>query len=173
MPLIDKPLDELRTYRGINPRPTDHDLYWDRALQEMRATDPRVTLVPYPVTAPYAQCFDMYFTGVRGARIHAKLVRPLNAEARHPALLLFHGYTGDSGDWTSKLKWAALGFSVAALDCRGQGGLSEDVGGVKGTTWKGHIIRGLDDKPDNLLFRHLFLDTAELARIVMLSLIHI
>jgi cephalosporin-C deacetylase len=31
----------------------------------------------------------------------------------------------------------------------------------------GHIIRGLDDTPDKLLFRDIFLDTAELARIVM------
>jgi cephalosporin-C deacetylase len=38
---------------------------------------------------------------------------------------------------------------------------------VKGTTWKGHIIRGLEEAPDNLLYRHIFLDTAELARIVM------
>ena len=50
---------------------------------------------------------------------------------------------------------------------RGQGGLSEDTGGVKGATLRGHFIRGLDDTPDNLLFRHIFLDTAELARIVM------
>ena len=72
-----------------------------------------------------------------------------------------------SGDWSDKLKWAARGFSVAALDCRGQGGLSEDTGGVKGTTLRGQFIRGLDDVPDNLLFRHIFLDTAQLARIVM------
>jgi cephalosporin-C deacetylase len=38
---------------------------------------------------------------------------------------------------------------------------------VKGTTWRGHIIRGLDDEPDALLFRQIFLDTAQLARIVM------
>lgn len=53
------------------------------------------------------------------------------------------------------------------MDCRGQGGLSEDVGGVKGNTYKGQIIRGLDDLPDNLLFRHIFLDTAQLASIIM------
>jgi cephalosporin-C deacetylase len=57
---------------------------------------------------------------------------------------------------------------VAALDARGQAGLSEDVGGVRGNTLNGHIIRGLDDaSPDKLLFRGIFLDTAELARIVM------
>lgn len=66
-----------------------------------------------------------------------------------------------------KLSYASLGFSVFALDVRGQGGLSEDVGGVKGNTYQGHIIRGLDDDPDNLLFRHIFLDCAQLAGIAM------
>src|SRR5690606_27487397 len=47
------------------------------------------------------------------------------------------------------------------------GGQSEDTGGVKGTTRDGHIVRGLDDSPDNLLFRHIFLDAAQLAGIVM------
>ena len=57
--------------------------------------------------------------------------------------------------------------AVAALDVRGQGGRSEDVGGVRGNTLNGHIIRGLDDPdPDRLFFRDVFLDTALLTRIV-------
>ena len=60
-----------------------------------------------------------------------------------------------------------MGFSLASLDCRGQGGLSQDVGGVKGTTLNGHILRGLDDAPRNLLFRGIFLDAAQLAGIIM------
>ena len=167
MPLIDMPLDQLKSYAGRNPRPSDHDAYWERALAEMRAIEPMVELVPVSISAPYAECFDLYFTGVHGARVHAKFVRPAKPKGKHPAVLIFHGYTGNSGDWSDKLKWAALGFSVAALDCRGQGGLSEDTGGVKGTTHKGHFIRGLDDVPDNLLFRQIFLDTAQLARIIM------
>ncbi|HYW81748.1 MAG TPA: acetylxylan esterase [Spirochaetia bacterium] len=167
MPLVDMPLQELKEYKGRNPRPADHDAYWARALAEMQATDPMVELVPHEMSAPYAECFDMFFTGVRSARIHAKYVRPVRPRGRHPAVLQFHGYSVHSGEWSEKLKWAALGFSVAALDCRGQGGLSEDTGGVKGTTLRGQIIRGLDDTPDNLLFRHIFLDTAELARIIM------
>ena len=46
----------------------------------------------------------------------------------HPAVLLFHGYTGNSGDWSDKLGYVSEGFTVAALDCRGQAGLSEDRG---------------------------------------------
>ena len=85
----------------------------------------------------------------------------------HPAVLLFHGYSGSSGEWLDKLGYVAQGYTVAALDCRGQGGKSEDTGSVKGGTLRGHIIRGLDDKPENILFRQIFLDTAQLAKIVM------
>lgn len=167
MPLIDMPLEELRKYEGRNPRPSDMDTYWETALKEMKSADPCVELVPSDFKVPFAECFDLYFTGVRGARVHAKYLRPNNSPAPHPAVLQFHGYTGHSGDWAEKLNYVALGYSVAALDCRGQGGLSEDAGGVKGNTHKGHIIRGLDDSPENLLFRHIFLDTAQLANIVM------
>lgn len=167
MPIVDMPLDELKQYQGINPRPADFDAYWERALEEMRNTAPDTEFRPAAFQAPQAECFDLYFTGVRGARIHAKYLRPRGVTAPHPAVLLFHGYTGNSGDWFDKLAWVSLGFSVAALDVRGQGGLSEDVGGTRGNTLEGHIIRGLDDAPDNLLFRHIFLDTAQLAGIVM------
>jgi cephalosporin-C deacetylase len=165
--LIDMPLEELKVYQGINPRPHDFDEYWDRALDEMKALDPEVEMVPAEFQTPFAECFHLYFTGVGGARVHAKYLRPKNSSEPHPAVLMFHGYSGNSGDWSDKLAYVASGFSVAALDCRGQGGLSEDVGGVKGNTLHGHIIRGLDDGPEKLLYRSLFLDTAQLARIVM------
>lgn len=167
MPMLDMPIEELRQYKGINPRPDDFDTYWDNALKEMKSVDPKVTLVPSQFQTPFAECFDMYFTGVREARIHVKYLHPRNTDKKHPAVLLFHGYSGNAGDWSDKLGYVALGYSVFAMDCRGQGGLSEDVGGTKGNTLNGHIIRGLDDKPENLLFRHIFLDTAELAGIVM------
>ena len=168
MPLVDMPLEKLKAYEGRNPRPADFDAYWDRALAEMHAQDSAVELVPHRLDAPFAECFDLYFTGVGGARVHAKYLRPVVAKEPHPAVLLFHGYSGSSGDWHDKLTWVARGYSVAALDCRGQGGLSEDVGGVKGNTLRGHIIRGLSDPdPDKMYYRQVYLDTAQLARIVM------
>jgi len=167
MPLFEMPLPELKKYMGRTPCPPDLDRFWDESLAEMRALDPQVELIPAEIQAPSAECFHLYFTGVDGARIHAKYLRPKGA-GRKPAVLLFHGYTGSSGDWFDKLAWTGQGFCVAALDCRGQGGLSEDVGGVKGNTHNGHIIRGLDEaSPKKLLFRQIFLDTAQLARVVM------
>jgi len=167
MPLIDKPLAELRTYTGRNPRPADFDSFWDTSLAEMKALDARVELTPARFTAPGVDCFDLFFTGVGGARVHAKYLRPKSAPEPHPAVVIFHGYSGNSGDWFDKLAWTALGYSVLALDCRGQGGFSQDCGGVTGTTLNGHIIRGLDDPPQQLLFRQIFLDTAQLAGLAM------
>jgi cephalosporin-C deacetylase len=168
MPLIfDMPLDQLKSYQGRNPRPDDFDAFWDRGLAEMQAVDPDLELVPAGFQTSFGECFDTYFTGVGGARLHARLLRPRNPQGPHPAVLMFHGYWGNAGDWSSKLGYVAQGFTVAALDCRGQGGLSEDKGGVKGWTLHGHIIRGLDGQPDQMLFRQIFLDTAQLARIVM------
>jgi cephalosporin-C deacetylase len=126
-----------------------------------------VELEPHALDAPFAECFHLTFTGVGGARVHAKYLRPRAAREPHPAVLLFHGYSGSSGDWTDKLGWVGRGYSVAALDCRGQGGRSEDAGGVRGNTLRGHIIRGLDDAPEKLLFRQIYLDCAQLAGIVM------
>jgi len=167
MPLIDMPLSQLLEYQGRNPRPADMEEYWEAALAEMRDVDPQVELVPHALDAPFAECFHLYFTGVGGARVHAKYLRPKHAPEPHPAVVMFHGYSGSSGDWADKLGYVARGHSVAALDCRGQGGLSEDAGGVHGNTLRGHIIRGLGDAPEKLLFRQIFLDTAQLAGIVM------
>lgn len=168
MPLLDKPLNELREYRGISPRPDDFDLYWEEALAELDATPPEAEMVPAKTFCPAnAEAFDLWFRGVGGARIHAKYLRPKHCSEPCPAILQFHGYTGNSGDWFEKLSWVAEGFCVAALDCRGQGGLSEDSSVVRGTTHHGHIIRGLDDEPRRLLFRQIYLDTVQLARVVM------
>jgi cephalosporin-C deacetylase len=169
MPVFEMPTDQLRRYTGRNPRPTDFDEYWASALAALDAVPPDVTLEPAGFDAGFAECFDLWFTGVDGARVYAKYWRPRAAGATepHPALLRFHGYSLSSPDWSSMLGWVGRGYSVAALDCRGQGGRSQDAGSVRGNTLRGHIIRGLDDAPEKLLYRQIYLDCARLARVVM------
>lgn len=167
MPCVDKPLAELQKYQGMSPRPDDFDAYWENALREQQNTDPAIELRPSEAIRPKnAEVFDLYFTGVGGSRIYAKYLRPKNAAKPHPAILMFHGYSGSGGDWQDKLSFVSEGFSVAMMDCRGQGGKSEDIGAVRGNTFRGHIIRGLDDAPEKLLFRQIFLDTVQLFRVV-------
>lgn len=162
------PLEKLYQFEGRNERPEDIDAYWDRAVAEMEALGTDCELIKSDFQVPGAECYDMYFIGVGGARIHAKFVKPAHVTGIIPAVLKFHGYSGACDQFSGMLNYACAGFAVAALDARGQGGYSEDVGGVIGNTLHGQIIRGLMDKnPEKLLFRSIYLDCAQLARIVM------
>lgn len=167
MPTIDMPLKELRNYQGINPRPADFDQFWEDSLAEMRATDPKTSLVPEDFPSDIADCYHMTFTGTKGARIYAKFLKPKNLKGKAPALLCFHGLGGLSKTWCELIPYVSQGFVVAAMDCRGQAGRSEDVGGTLGTTHTTQFTRGLDGDPKDLYYRDVFLDTAMLARIVM------
>lgn len=169
MPQLDMPMDRLLTYGGRTPKPTDFDAYWARGLAEIAAIDPQVELVPADVQPAGAECFYLTFTSTFGARVTAKYLRPKNAQpGKHPLLLMFHGFTGNSGDFFDKLGWVAQGYSVVALDCRGQGGRSQDHGTLRTSPPNGHLTRGLSDaNPDHLLYRQLYLDTAMLARVAM------
>ncbi|AFC29301.1 acetylxylan esterase [Paenibacillus mucilaginosus] len=164
----DMPLTELLQYGGSSPKPDDFDAYWERGLKELEEQSLDYELVPADFKSPLADCFHLYFTGVGGARVHCKLARPKRAEGKGPGLAYFHGYSCDSGDWFEKIGYAAHGFTVLAMDCRGQGGPSQDNLSVQGTTIRGHLIRGIDDPdPDKLYFRSVFLDTVQTVRILM------
>lgn len=168
MPQLDLPLDRLLTYEGRNPRPADFDAYWDRGLAEIAAIDPQVELVPAEVQPAEAECFHLTFTSTFGARVSGKYLRPRRRSGKAPLLLQFHGFTGNCGDFFDKLGWVAQGYCVAALDCRGQGGRSQDHGTLRTSPPNGHLTRGLSDaNPDHLLYRQLYLDTAMLARVAM------
>lgn len=166
MPVVDLPLDQLRQYQGRNPKPADYEEYWKRAISDLASQPDEVELIPADFKCSIADCFHLWFTGVGGSRVHAKYLRP-KRESQGPGALLFHGYSWHSGDWNDKLALVSEGFSVMALDCRGQGGLSQELGGYQGTTYYGHIIRGVDDPdPHKLLYRQMLLDTAQLGRIM-------
>lgn len=177
MPILDMPLEELEKYSGINSRPDDFDFYWDKTIAEADGCELITRWVDADFSAPGVRCFHLFFKGADGADIHAKALIPeMNeagaAQTAGPAVLHFHGYSSSSGPWIDYLAYAATGTAVFAMDCRGQGGPSEDLGGHGGNTIHGQFIRGLDGgdptlgRPENLLFRRIFQDTAILARIV-------
>lgn len=167
MPLIDMPLDKLKVYQGRNPRPADFDEFWDRSLAEMNSIDPEADFAPYAFASNIADCFELRFKSTKNAIIYAKFARPKNITGKIPAVLNFHGLSGSGMSWSSMMGYVSQGYCIASLDCRGQGGLSQDVGGALGTTFTTPFVRGLDGEPEGLLCRDLFLDTAMLARIIM------
>ena len=166
--IIDMPVDEMEHYTGINEKPYDFDEYWKNGIREMENLGTEYELIPSSFQVAEAQCYDLYFIGIGGARIHAHYIRPSAINERIPAVCMFHAYATNCGQFSDKLRWTAVRYAFAAMDCRGQNGSSVDCIPVIGNTLNGHIIRGLDD-PDSrrMYYRNVYLDAAQLIRILM------
>jgi cephalosporin-C deacetylase len=162
-------LEKLKKYSGSAKLPTDFNDYWNKALKEVHALPTSFKLSKVDLPSKVAAAYHLWFKGVKGASIHCQFIIPKNLkkDSLHKAMLLFHGYHSDSGDFQDKFGLAAEGFIVLAMDARGQGGLSEDTSATKGNTMKGLIIRGIQEGPENLYYRSVFLDTVQAARILM------
>lgn len=167
MPLVDMSVEKLFEYKGSSPCPKDIDEYWDSALEEMNSLEHNAEFIKKDFSSKVADMYELYYTGTKNARIFAKVAVPKNVQGKMPAVLLFHGLSGSSCEWSGLLKYASQGYVVAFMDARGQGGKSEDVGSVSGTTYTTPFTRGLDGDKHDLLMRDVFLDTALLAKIIM------
>jgi cephalosporin-C deacetylase len=159
MPEWDLSVEQLPMYAGTNPRPTDFNRYWETALEDLAAQPADVVVEPVDLGYRSADCSALWFSGIGGARIHAKYLRPTSG-ANGAAIAVFHGYTWRSPDWYELIPFVAEGYTVLAMDCRGQGGQSEDVGDRHQATFGGHIIRGLNEGAESLLYRSIFTDAA-------------
>lgn len=160
--LFDFKTEPLKDYRGVGEAPREYEAYWDRARQALAEAPLSYELEKADFSCRSAEAYDLYFTGVGGARIHCQLLKPKGLSSKIPAVAMFHGYWTHSGDWTGKLGYIAEGYAVLAMDVRGQGGTSLDTGLYKGNTQSGHIIRGVEsDSPDGLFYRNVYLDTAQ------------
>ena len=166
MPVVDMPLEKLREYTGTNPMPSDFDLFWDERLKEVN-NYPLNYKVEKSEIQGYDSCeyYDLWFDGIDGGKIYTKYLHP-KSEEKFPLILQFHGYPGASRSWFEQSSFAGMGCAIIAMDCPGQGGKGDDIGGINGTTVAGHIVAGLDDEPKKMYYVRLFQNTSILCRIV-------
>lgn len=159
-------LEQYQTYLGTNPMPEDFDGFWAARMEEARQVPLDYTLSPSEIphfdTCRY---YDLWFRGMGGARIYAKYLIPVSRQPV-PLVLQFHGYPGASRSWLEQSSYAGMGFALLAMDCPGQGGRGEDLGGYAGTTVSGHIVAGLDGPPEDMYYIRLHQNICILCRIV-------
>ena len=166
MPVSDDMLARLASYHGARACPEDFDKFWAARMAEADSVSLSFELSAADVPAtPACEFFDLWLTGMCGARLHAKYLRPRSA-APVPVVLQFHGYPGASRSWLEQCSFAGMGMALVALDCPGQGGPSEDPGGFAGTTVAGHIVAGADGDPKDLYYVRLHQDIRILCRVV-------
>ena len=169
MPFSAERLAELEACRGKNPIPADFDEFWAARIAEADAVPLDYEILPSDQIPELGSCtyYDLYFTGMRGARVYAKYAVPkVPGGGPVPLVLQFHGYPGCTRSWAEQSSWPGIGCAILSMDNPGQGGRSEDVGGFKGTTVSGHLITGVDGGPENLYYVRLYQDQHILCRIV-------
>ena len=159
-------LSAFDDYHGLRPCPDDFDDFWAQRVREADAVDLSFELTPATVAAcPTCTCHDLWFCGMGGARLHARVLLP-GGPGPHPVVLQFHGYPGATRSWLELASLVGMGLAVVALDCPGQGGLSQDVGGFVGTTVAGHLAAGLEGPLEGLYYVRLHQDVRILCNIV-------
>ncbi|MDY5003257.1 MAG: acetylxylan esterase [Atopobiaceae bacterium] len=151
--------------------PEDFSSFWKERMAEADAVPLSWELVPASevTPAPCAVPYDLWFRGMRGAQLYAKVLVPTEAFARSaplPLLMRFHGYPGRTRSWLENASWAAEGMILVSMDNPGQGGRSEDVGGFPGTTVAGHVVLGLEGEPKDLYYVRLQQDIRILFRVL-------
>lgn len=152
------------SYQGSTPIPEDFDAFWASRMAEADQIPLCYTVTP-TVFSGYDTCefLELRFRGMGGANLYAKYVRP-RTNNRVPLVLQFHGYPGASRSWIEQASFVGMGCAIIAMDCPGQGGYSEDVGGFPGTTVAGHIVAGIDGDPKGLYYVRLYQDIRILCR---------
>lgn len=165
--MTEKDILDLDGYAGMTPCPEDFDAFWAVRMEEADRIPLQYSVTQSREIPSFETCryLDLWFNGMGGARLYAKYLLPVREEAV-PLVLQFHGYPGASRSWLEQSSFAGMGMALIALDCPGQGGYSEDIGGYAGTTVSGHIIAGVDGPPEAMYYVRLYQNIRILCRIV-------
>lgn len=166
MPVTRDEIELLGTYRGTTPIPADFEEFWAERMAEADQIPLDYEITPSEIPAFYTcDYLDLWFTGMGGAKIYAKYLKP-RSDKPVPLVLQFHGYPGASRSWLEQSSYAGMGCALLAIDCPGQGGRGQDIGGFEGTTVTGHIVAGLDGPPERMYYVRFHQNIRILCRIV-------
>lgn len=163
---VDMPLEQLKQYRPPLTREPGFDVFWQDTLDESRRQplNPEFRpLADYPV--PEVEVAKVSFDGWRGGRAVGWYLRPRRANGPLPALVCYHGYSGNKGHAHQHLVWALQGYAVLALDVRGQSGESSDGNRYDGGHVSGWMTQGILS-PEHYYYRGVYMDCVRAADLV-------
>ncbi|GAA2473355.1 cephalosporin-C deacetylase [Streptomyces thermolineatus] len=160
MPLVDMPLEQLRTYRPEIAEPADFDAFWKGTLGAARAAGgeaARYRRVEDSLLTS-ADVFDVRFPGWGGQPVAGWLLLPRGASGPLPAVVQYIGYSGGRGLCTDNLLYSSAGYAHLVVDSRGQGHDTPDPDPMPGPQWAGGFMtRGIQD-PEHYYYRRLMTD---------------
>ncbi|MBI2940462.1 MAG: acetylxylan esterase [Chloroflexi bacterium] len=156
MPQIDLPLAQLREYRPALTAQSDLAEFWGRTLAEAKTLPLDVSLEPIDYPVDGLGVARILYDGWRGARIGGWFLARAGARSQ-PTLIFYHGYSGSKGQVYDYLGWALQGYTVLAVDVRGQSGESSDGTVYPGGHVTGWMTQGIT-APEDYYYRGVYVD---------------
>jgi cephalosporin-C deacetylase len=156
MPSIDMPLDQLRQYKPTLYRQEDFESFWETTLAQSGKQSLNAELIPFDLPTRGLECFAVRFDGFGGGRLAGWYLRP-GERGKYPGLCVYHGYSGRGARPLDLIPYAALGFCVLSLDCRGQNGQSQDSAVYPEGHHVGWMTAGIRDAR-TYYYRHVYAD---------------
>ncbi|MGQ9479434.1 MAG: acetylxylan esterase [Thermoproteota archaeon] len=165
MPIIDLPLEQLKTYKPSLTKRRDFEKFWEENLRisEEQPLNPVYRKVEYPVRR--IEAYRLVFEGfIDKTPVNAWLLKPADYGS-FPALLVLHGYGSSRGTISDHLTWALQGIMVLAMDVRGQGGDTPDFARYSSGSITGHMTKGILDN-NEYYYRYVYMDCMRALRIL-------
>lgn len=123
--------------------------FWDGILAEYEGKPLDMISVPEATPYPGMRVDKVSFQSFDDTRVNAWHIQPAQAGEsgeRRPCIVTFPGYTGDRGYPERYASWVLLGYSVLAVDVRGQLGETGNRLPMESGVVKGWITQGLLEK---------------------------
>lgn len=152
-------LQEMQSYKGRHQVPDNFDDFWSELLAENPQEGYELLEKDFGLSS--VSCYELRFKSPKGSTIFAKTLFPKGNQPC-PVVFYFHGYQGQSPDWTEGLKYTAEGLGVVFMDLPGQAGQSVEVGSYTGMMVKGQVIRGMLDGPKELYYTDVYRSVVQL-----------
>lgn len=127
--------------------------YWNKHLKEHQ-----IDIVDYKKELIIGElsCIKMKYKSFDGSIITCKLVVP--KKSNNKILLNIHGLGTRLTDYYDVIPFGLLGYTVATIDIRSQGGESLDISVYTGDTKRSFIARGVENDGENLYYKNVLLD---------------
>lgn len=171
MPLLDMPLEQLKTYKPERNEPSDFDEFWHDTLTVTRNHPINAVFEPVDYGMNTVDTFDVTFSGYGGQRIKGWYLVPKNVQGSLPAVVEYIGYGGGRGYPTEWLIYPSAGFAFLVMDTRGQGsswrkGDTPDLPDGANPSIPGFMTQGILD-PKTYYYRRLYTDAARAVEAIL------
>jgi cephalosporin-C deacetylase len=135
---LERQLKELNAYfpeTNIEPRLLQQ--FWKEQLAAFNDKPLQMQRKQVESPFPYGKVYEIQYEGFDQTPLHGWYLVPSFVHGKMPCIVIYQGYTSGRGYPERYAQWLMLGYSVLALDVRGQGGqtgnqLTSSVGMTKG-----------------------------------------